>query len=138
MSEYCSTRTQFKSQDALIAALMETGQWSPEQIEVHKEAQNLHGYHGDQRVQQAHIIIRRQHVQASANDIGYERMADGMFRAHISAFDTRTKYGEEWQRELKRNYAFHATRIDQQARGREVVRERLPDGRQRVLIGGYR
>ena|GEM_PF-6308395 len=37
MSMYCNIKTQFKNRAALIAALMETGHWTAEQIEVHDE-----------------------------------------------------------------------------------------------------
>ena len=60
MSMYCNIKTQFKNRAALIAALMETGRWTAEQIEVHDEPRHLYGYHGDQREQTAHVIIRRQ------------------------------------------------------------------------------
>jgi len=137
MSMYCSVKTQFKDQDALVNALMETGGWQGYQIEVHSEPQNLYGYHGDVREQVANIIIRRQHVQASANDIGFEKTEDGTYRSHISQFDSR-KYDSRWIGRLKQAYAFHVLKRQQEARGRVVTRERLADGRQRVMIRGYR
>ena len=139
MSEYVEVKTAFQDPTALVAALMETGHWKAEQIEVHPEVQNLYGYHGDVRSQRAHIIIRRAYVGPASNDIGFERQADGRFVGHISEYDRTSRgYNEEWNRRLRQNYAFHATRIPQEARGRRVTREWLPNGHQRVVIEGYR
>lgn len=137
MSEYCSVKTQFKNEDALIAALMETGGWTREQIEVHQQPVNLHGYHGDQREQDAHIVIRRQFVGGASNDIGFLRSSSGEYQAWISQYDHH-RYGATWQQRLRQNYAFHAIRVQQEARGRTVSRERLPGGKQMIVIGGYR
>ena len=71
MSKYCEVKTEFKNEAALIAAMMEaTPKWTREMIEVHQEPQHLIGYTGDTRAQTAHIIVRRQHVQDAANDLG--------------------------------------------------------------------
>jgi len=137
MSMYCSVQTQFKSAEALIAALMESGQWQASQIEVHEVPQNLYGYKGDMREQTAHIIIRRQNVGGSSNDLGFLKKEDGTYEAIVSQFDKR-KYNDSWMAGLKGNYAFHVIRQQQERRGRSVRRERLPNGRQRVLVGGYR
>jgi hypothetical protein len=134
---YCSVKTQFKDPDALVRALMETGEWQGHQIEVHDEPQHLYGYHGDVREQVANIIVRRQYVQASANDIGFEKTVDGTYRSHISQFDS-NKYNSTWMGRLRQSYAFHVLKRQQEARGRTVTREKLPDGRQRVMIRGYR
>ena len=56
------------------------------QIEVHDQPVALYGYQGDVRPQKAHIVIRRQHVGSGANDVGWERQADGTYRARISEF----------------------------------------------------
>lgn len=144
MSEYCNVKTQFKDEDALMCALMETGKWTAEQIQRHVEAQQLEGYHGDKRVQRAHIIIPRKHVGSASNDIGFERQGDGTFLAHISQYDRNHKgYNDAWMAQVKQNYVYHVTRIQQQARGRRVMREFLPGSRpgtrkQLITIEGYR
>lgn len=137
MSMYCEVKTQFKNQDCLIAAMMETHGWTQEQIEVHTEAQPLIGYQNDARPQKAHIIVRRVNVGTASNDLGFERQPDGSFVAHISEYD-RNRYNDQWINNLKGNYAFHVVARQQQARGRTVQRERLPDGRQRVSVISYR
>lgn len=137
MSRYCLVETMFTDPKALMDALAETGNWTLEQIEHHTVAQHLVGYHGDQRSEKAHIIIRRKFVGRSSNDIGFVLGDDGHYTAIISSFDS-NKYGENWAGRLKGNYAFHKVRRDMEARGRSVTRERCPNGRQRVVVTGYR
>jgi len=137
MSRYCTVKTQFKDANALIAALMETGGWKISQIEVHQQPQHLYGYRGDVREETAHVIIRRKHVGGSSNDIGFVREADGNHTAIISQYDA-SKYGETWLASLKGNYAYHKVRQDQESRGRVVSRERGENGRQRIVVTGYR
>lgn len=134
---YCLIETQFRSPEALLYALMETGCWSKEQIEIHGEPQTLYGYRGDARQERANIIVRRQNVGGSSNDIGFIKNEDNTYTAIISEFD-KTKYSEHWTNKLKQSYAFHAIKLQQEARGRQVSRTKLPDGKQRVTIQGYR
>ncbi len=137
MSMYASIKTQFKDEAALIAALMETGNWTREQIEVHSEPQNLLGYRGDVREDTANIIVRRKHVGSASNDIGFRRTETGEFEAVISKYDRR-KHNDKWLGQLRGNYAFHLLERQQRTRGRTLMRERLPNGKQRITIGGYR
>ena len=137
MSRYCTVKTTFKDIDALVSALMETGLWIKEQIEVHTEPQHLYGYHGDQRQEVAHIIIRRKHVGRSSNDLGFIRVEDGSYEAIVSEFDS-SKYNASWMSQLKGNYAYHTIARDQEKRGRTVSRERSSNGCQRITVTGYR
>jgi len=116
---------------------METGKWTEAQIELHNEAQNLFGHTGDMREEKAHVIIRRNHVGGSSNDIGFLKAEDGTYTAIISDYD-KSKYGDEWNARLKGNYAFEKVRTEQEARGRTVSRTRCPNGSQRVEVTGYR
>lgn len=137
MSRYCCIKTEFKDSDALIDALMETNQWTAAQIEVHATPQNLFGYRGDKRTEKAHIIIRRQHVGGSSNDLGFVKGEDGNYEAIVSEYDSR-RYGKAWVGKLTGNYAYHRVRREQEARGRVVSRERQPNGHQRLVVTGYR
>ena len=83
MSHSVECQTEFRDPNALVAALIEIG-FEPSQIKAHSEAVPLFGYRGDVRTQQAHIVIRRRHVGVGANDVGWERQADGAYRAWIS------------------------------------------------------
>jgi hypothetical protein len=141
MSMYCSIKTQFKNREALLAALRETGNWTAAQIEVHEQPQHLVGYQDDRREQTAHIIVRRQHVGHASNDLGFERQADGTYAAVISEYDggsETSKYGPRWQRALKESYGYHVIKAQQEKRGRRVERIRTPQGRQQVIVTGYR
>ena len=83
MSHFVECKTEFKDPQALIAALVECG-FSESQIEAHAESVPLYGYQGDVRPQQAHIVIRRQHIDSGANDVGWERQDDGLYKGWIS------------------------------------------------------
>ena len=78
MSKYDSFQTTLTEQAPLVAALDALGY----PVEIHTNGAPLFGYQGDERPERAHIIIRRQHLSSSANDIGFERGADGRFRAN--------------------------------------------------------
>lgn len=112
MSEFVECTTKFKDQKALIEALMEMG-WKKNEIEIHDKATHLYGYHGDRRAQTANIIIRRQHVGGSSNDIGFLKKSDGTYEGIISEFDRTSGgkharethgYNENWLKKLNGAY----------------------------------
>ena len=137
MSHYVECKPGFKDCEALIGALVAIG-FDRTQIEVHEKSVPLYGYQGDQRLQRAHIVIRRQHVGQAANDVGWERMPDGMYRAWISEYDSRHRFNEQIQNRIKQEYAYHAVARQQQALGRTIQRRELENGEIEVVIGGYR
>ena len=137
MSHYVECTPGFKDQQALIEALVAVG-FERSHIEVHAEIAALFGYQGDERSQRAHIVIRRQHVGQAANDVGWERLSDGTYRAWISEYDARHRFNPEMQNRIKQEYAYHAVSRQQQAMGRTVQRRELENGEIEVVIGGYR
>jgi len=137
MSHFVECRTEFRDPQALVAALVECG-FQESQIEVHQDTVALYGYQGDVRPQKAHIVVRRQHVGTAANDVGWERMPDGIFRAWISEYDQRHRFNPEMQNRIKQEYAYQVISRQQRSLGRSVERQRLPSGEIEVLIGGYR
>ncbi len=137
MSLYCEVKTEFKNLEALLYALVETGNWLSNQIESYIEPQSLVGYHGDLRPEKANIIIRRKFIGSASNDIGFIKEENGQYKAIISEYDSR-KYNQSWIDKLKANYAYHAIKLDQDRKGRVVKREKLENGKQRITIGGYR
>jgi hypothetical protein len=137
MSHFVECRTEFRDPQALVVALVECG-FQESQIEIHDQAAPLYGYQGDQRPQRANIVIRRQHVGQAANDVGWERQADGTYRAWISEYDGRHRFNPQMQDRIKQEYAYQVVSRQQRARGRTVTRERLPSGEIEVTIGGYR
>ena len=86
----------------------------------------------------AHIVIRRQHVGQAANDVGWERQADGTYRAWISEYDGRHRFDDTMQNRVKQEYAYQVIVRQQRTRGRTVTREQLSSGEIEVTIGGYR
>ena len=137
MSHFVECQTEFRDPQALVAALVECGFQEP-QIEVHEEAVPLYGYQGDARPQKAHIVIRRQHVGQAANDVGWERQADGAYRTWISEYDGRHRFDQAMQSRIRQEYAYQVITRQQRARGRTVNRERLPSGEIEVTVRGYR
>ncbi len=112
--------------------------FTADQIEVHQQAVPLYGYQGDERPQKAHVIIRRQHVGSAANDVGWERLPDGSYRAWISEYDGRHRFDAATQNRIRQEYAFAAVSRQQRALGRTVERRMLASGEIEVTIGGYR
>lgn len=147
MSHFVECQTEFRDPEALVAALIERG-FTEDQIEVHAESVPLYGYQGDVRPQKAHIVIRRQHIGAGANDVGWERQPDGAYRAWISEFDagvgryqsrqSSARFNATMQNRIKQEYAFQIISRQQRAFGRSVERQRLSSGEIEVTIGGYR
>jgi hypothetical protein len=114
MSEYHATTTKFNDEETLVNALVENG-YTREQIEVHKEPQQLIDYVGrptrylDKSGDKANIIVRRQNIgYGSANDLGFKwNAATQTYDAIVSEYDTgRNHWGpnSDRMRRLKINY----------------------------------
>lgn len=135
MSHYSEVQIEFRDRAALVAALSRLGFQG--KVEVHQEAQPLYGYQGERRAQTAHIIIRRQYVQAYANDIGFERQPDGSYRAWISDFDRGSDglgtYGTTWQGRLKQAYGVEKAKAEAKKKGYRVTEQKQDDGRIRLV-----
>ncbi len=99
--------------DALIKALASMGYTS---IEVHTSPQHLYGYQGDQRGEQAEIIIRRQYISSLSNDIGFKRTAEGSYEAIVSEYDQEI-LGTDWVGLVAQRYAEHAVLSKLEAQG---------------------
>jgi hypothetical protein len=133
MSHYSEVKVEFRDGAALVAALNLLG--FEGKVEVLQEAQYLYGYKGDRRQQQAHIIIRRQHVGSAANDIGFQRQSDGTYRAWISEFDeAHNGYNKTWLGKLKQAYGVEKARSEAKKRGYQVSEQKLDDGRVRLVM----
>lgn len=111
MSAYSTNKTIFKEQELLLCALAEMG-FDASKVEVNTEAKQLYDYHGnathytDKNGDKAEIIIRRQFIGGSSNDIGFKRSADGTYSAIISAFDRGSMgYNNQWLGKLSAAYA---------------------------------
>lgn len=114
MSAFNEIQTEFNDGDNLIEALKAMG-FNP--TNCIGDPQPLVGYLGDYRTldgnghtrnadlaMKADIIIPRSQVGGSSNDIGFQRGADGKYKAIISDFDS-TRHNGEWINKVKANVA---------------------------------
>lgn len=129
-SAYVSVETQFRDGHVLAAALREMGYV----IEEHDVAKALYGYKGDQRPQVANIIIRAPYVGGAANDVGFERMTDGSYRAHVSEYDRGHNFTEAQMKELKHRYAKALVIKTAKAKGYSVASAESKDGKVKLVL----
>ena len=133
MSHYSEVMIELTDEGCLVAALGRLG--FKDKVEVHGKAQELYGYQGDVRSQKAHVIIRRTHVGPAANDLGFERQADGRYRVWVSDYDQKyNKYDEAWLGRLKQAYGVEKARAEARKRGYRVSEQKLDDGRVRLVL----
>lgn len=131
MSHFTILKTRLVDADMLIRALNDLG--FP-QVEIHRVPQGLFGYQGDLRPEKAEIIIRRQFISSSSNDIGFRMTSDGTFEAIISEFD-RDIYSQDWLNRLTQRYAYHVARSRLEAQGFDLVSEEThPDGQVHLVL----
>jgi len=132
MSHYSEVAIALTDEGCLVAALGRLG--FKGKVEVHKEAEPLYGYQGDERAQKAHIIIRQQHVGRAANDLGFERQTDGKYRVWVSDYDKRyNKYDDAWMGRLKQAYGVEKAKGEARKRGYRVTEQKQDDGRIRLI-----
>ena len=126
MSKYNRQKSQYNDRDCLVAALNEQGYTD---VEVHEEAVNLIGYHGDTRPEKANVIVRRNHIGTAANDLGFVKEADGTFSCIVSDYDSR-KHGAVWMTGLKKAYTEkrlikHAAKNGLKYLGKKIVNNKV-------------
>jgi len=124
--------------EALLAALQAMGYQG--KIEIHERPVVLVGYDGaprelDGRAVTAEIVIRRQHLWAAANDIGFARQSDGTYLAYISEYDRRVQ--PTWHTRVLQEYggAKAAKELRRQGWKVDVVRDQATG---RLCIQGVR
>lgn len=131
MSHFTVIKTQFVDTDLLVQALADLG--FP-QVEVHETAQHLYGFQGDLRPQTAEVIVRRDYIGPSSNDIGFKRSAEGTFEATISEYDRR-QFTQEWLDLLAQRYAYHTALAQLAQQGFDLVtEENAADGRIHLIL----
>ncbi len=107
MSAYIVIATPMTDRECLLAALRDVG-LDAKNIEIHDTAVPLVGFEGTQREQVANLVIRRQFVGASSNDVGFLATPTG-YRMIVSDYD-RPRFGADWQAKLAERYKAHADR----------------------------
>lgn len=141
MSHFVKIVTMIKDRTALIRALERMG--FAGKLEVNEGPVALYGYQGDIRKEKANIVIRRKYVGGSSNDIGFERMNDGRYAAHISEFDQGTgsysgrkdaQYGKTWQGKLLSYYGVEKAKIEFKAKGMSYTEDVDEQERPRLKV----
>ena len=122
MSAYGEFKTIMCDEKHLVDGLTEMGY----RVEVHPEGSHLIGYHGDERPERAHVIIRRAELDSASNDIGFVRGTDGRFRAILSEYDRSIGFNDQWLGKVHQHYKEKQTLAAAKAkgyifRGREVI-----------------
>lgn len=141
MSHYGRTPVlQIRGLVELVAALHHQG-WKKlmpngrlvDQVEVHQNPQHLYGYHGDVRAEQAHVIIRRTHIGAASNDVGFYLHPDGTVEAIISNFD-KARFNKQWLQDLVKECGVQRAILRARRLGHTVQRSTDARGRPRLEV----
>lgn len=127
MSAYQECETIITDGPPLMAALKEMG-FEPEQFE---QPVPLVGYHGDERAQLAHIVVRRIQIGSASNDVGFVKESDGRYRAIISDFDSH-RFNQSWLGKLTQSYAEHRALGIAKAKGYRFLGKTVSDGKVRL------
>jgi hypothetical protein len=110
-----------KDRRLLLAALADLGYTQIEE----GEALPLFGYRGDRRPETAALVVRRRHLGAASNDVGFARTPDG-YVPIVSEYDQRTLHGGHFLVRLRTAYSERVV---------EEVRRRLHGTARRNLEG---
>lgn len=98
-----SAYMEFKDIKFLNAALLvKTLQEMGYQVEV-GQSLTLYGYHGDARPERAQIVVRRDQIGSSSNDLGFAWNGTA-FVPIISEYDAKCVLTEEWRQKLQDTY----------------------------------
>lgn len=130
MSHYSKIDTQIVERESLVKALQEMGY---NDIEVHEKAQNLFGYQGDVRPEQANVIIRRKHISLESNDIGFRLTTQGNYEAIVSEYDQEL-LGSDWVGKVCQTYAEIAVVSKLAQEGFEIAEKKVDPVTQKVHL----
>ena len=133
LSEFKIVTTQITSEALLIESLEAC--YGKGSVEVHKELTNLYGYMGDERVQQAHIVVRKQNIGGGSNDLGFVRPneATNRFTSIIGDYDRDN--GQDAKINVTYNEKMLVRNLQRDRRFKNVeVRKKLVNGRQVVQV----
>jgi len=113
MSKYEEMSTVLVHEGYLVEALEQMG-YKPE---VYRDGAALYGYLGDERPEQAHVIIRRRQLDSASNDIGFVRDTSGQYRAVVSDYDRGIGFDQAWLGRVSQAYKERQTMAVAKARG---------------------
>ena len=130
MSEYVVTDTEFKDQSCLVEALSDFGY---AQVEV-GEGLPLYGYRGNRRAETADVVVRKQFVGSSANDVGFAKGADGCFHAIVSAFDRSGHLTAIKLAKLRQLYSARVVEKELRRVGKQVISRETVNGKIKIRV----
>lgn len=131
MSHYTKVRTQIRDAEALKRAIEDMG-YPCEEADYDKDLP-LYGYQGDKREQTADIVIRRESISPSSNDIGFKKDDEGNYEIIISEYDARIK--PRFVQEVTQRYAYNVIVDTAEEQGFSVtIEETTEDGSLRVVV----
>lgn len=125
--------------EALLATLGEMGYAG--KVEVHDAMVTLYGYDNRPRTLhdrevRAEIVVRRSHLWAATNDIGFTRQADGTYLAYISEYDRQVH--PDWHTRLLQAHGVHVAQRQLRKLGcRNVQLTRQANGTVVVVASRY-
>ena len=138
MSKYDQFATVMKNEALLIESLQSLGH----KVEVYKEGTTIRGAFGDLLPEPVHVVIRGWTLKGDrVSDIGFSRLPDGSYRAHLNDIDQGRGYGTRWLGRVQQAYKERHTILMARQRGyvfrgREVIQ--TEKGEQVKLLFGVR
>lgn len=130
MSKYKRIQTQITDGDCLAQALKATGLPFEEGTSL-----PLYGYRGDRRKETAEFVIRRQHIELSANDLGFH-WNGSHYEAIISEYDSQTR-GQQIFQQVQQQYAVAKVTKEAKVKGYTVVPQKAEGGVIRLQLRRY-
>jgi hypothetical protein len=118
----------FTNRDLLLAALSDLGYPNVEE----GDAVPLYGYQGDRRAETASLVLRRQYLGSSSNDLGFARATDGYIPI-ISEYDQSALHGGQFLVHLRTAYSERVVETVR-ARLRGSIRRTVDDGLVRIQV----
>ena len=134
MSHFTNIKTQIKNQEFLVAALQKVMGFKD--VEVHDIPQHLYGYKGDERPEVAEVIIRRNYIGRSSNDVGFKLQPDGTYQAIISEWDS-SRFNDSWMGRLTQAYAYQVIKGQAEVIGFEIESEQVVNGEVKLVLRGW-
>jgi hypothetical protein len=118
----------FKDRRLLLAALADLGYAAVEE----GETLPLYGYQGDRRAETAEIVVRRQQIGRSSNDIGFTRTPRG-YTPIVSEHDARIVRAGRFLPDLRVAYAERVV-AEVQRRVRGTARRTVEGGVVKITV----
>jgi Ethanolamine utilization protein EutJ (predicted chaperonin) len=133
MSHYATIELKCKNAEALIKALQRVNnnrgkKWTSKQIEVHKDKTVLNDWCNNPTKLKGNIVIRNKYVSDISNDVGFELMKDGTYKAH---YDEGT-FGKQFMDELMTYYGVELAKMEAEKQGHKVTE--TTDEKKRIVL----